>query len=76
MSQIQKRVDLEILGNKRAQEALRFTIELANGWYGYLPTPEQHELGGYETWLGTNRVEVHASRKIVAALVDLFGDLR
>ena len=53
-----------------------FTIELANGWYGYLPTPEQHELGGYETWLGTNRVEVHASRKIVAALLDLFGDLR
>ena len=41
-----------------------------------LPTPEQHELGGYETWLGTNRVEVHASRKIVAALLDLFGDLR
>ncbi len=53
-----------------------FTIELANGWYGYLPTPEQHELGGYETWLGTNRVEVHASRKIVAALLELFGDLR
>ena len=33
-----------------------FTIELANGSYGYLPTPAQHELGGYETWLGTNRV--------------------
>ncbi len=32
-----------------------FTIELANGGYGYLPTPEQHKLGGYETWLGTNR---------------------
>ena len=27
-----------------------FTIELANGYNGYLPTPEQHELGGYETW--------------------------
>ncbi len=35
-----------------------FTIELANGCYGYLPTPEQHRLGGYETWLGTNWVEV------------------
>ena len=23
-----------------------FTIELANGSYGYLPTPEQHKLGG------------------------------
>jgi Neutral/alkaline non-lysosomal ceramidase, N-terminal len=53
-----------------------FTIELANGWYGYLPTPEQHELGGYETWLGTNRVEVQASRKIVAALLDLFAQLK
>jgi hypothetical protein len=53
-----------------------FTIELANGWYGYLPTPEQHELGGYETWLGTNRVEIQASRKIVAALLDLLAQLK
>ena len=27
-----------------------FTISLANGYNGYLPTPRQHELGGYETW--------------------------
>jgi hypothetical protein len=27
-----------------------FTIELANGYGGYLPTREQHALGGYETW--------------------------
>ncbi len=50
-----------------------FTIELANGWYGYLPTPEQHELGGYETWPGSNRVEKEASRKIVAKLLELFN---
>jgi len=50
-----------------------FTIELANGTYGYLPTPEQHELGGYETWLGTNRVEREASRKITARLLELFA---
>ena len=25
-------------------------IELANGYGGYLPPREQHELGGYETW--------------------------
>ena len=49
-----------------------FTIELANGSYGYLPTPEQHKLGGYETWLGTNRVEVDASTKIVSELMNLF----
>ena len=27
-----------------------FTIELANGYNSYLPTPQQHALGGYETW--------------------------
>jgi hypothetical protein len=53
-----------------------FTIELANGSYGYLPTPEQHELGGYETWLGTNRVETEASRKIVTKLLDLFKQVK
>lgn len=52
-----------------------FTIELANGSYGYLPTPEQHELGGYETWLGTNRVEKQASRKITDALLAMFAKL-
>jgi hypothetical protein len=53
-----------------------FTIELANGSYGYLPTPEQHKLGGYETWLGTNRVETEASRKITAKLLELFAKLK
>jgi hypothetical protein len=52
-----------------------FTIELANGHYGYLPTPEQHELGGYETWMGTNLVEREASRKITAAVLELLGKL-
>ncbi|HXI01508.1 MAG TPA: neutral/alkaline non-lysosomal ceramidase N-terminal domain-containing protein [Sphingobacteriaceae bacterium] len=50
-----------------------FTIELANGNFGYLPTPEQHELGGYETWLGTNKVEKNASNKIVKELLNLFA---
>lgn len=27
-----------------------FTVSLANGYNGYLPTPEHHDLGGYETW--------------------------
>ena len=29
-----------------------FAVSIANGAYGYLPTAAQHELGGYETWLG------------------------
>jgi neutral ceramidase len=53
-----------------------FTIELANGGYGYLPTPEQHKLGGYETWLGTNKVEEQASVKIVDALLEMSAELK
>ncbi len=53
-----------------------FTIELANGNYGYLPTPEQHALGGYETWMGTNRVETGATVKIVDRLMELFRSLK
>lgn len=48
-----------------------FTIELANGSEGYLPTPAQHELGGYETWLGTSRVERQASERITRTLLKL-----
>jgi len=53
-----------------------FTMELANGCYGYLPTPGQHKLGGYETWLGSNRVETDASQKIVNRMLELFSKLR
>ncbi len=53
-----------------------FTISLANGSYGYLPTPKQHALGGYETWLGTSRVEPQASTKITAALLEMLGELK
>ncbi len=53
-----------------------FTIELANGSHGYLPTPAQHDLGGYETWLGTSRVEREASEKITGKILDLFGRVR
>lgn len=52
-----------------------FTISLANGWGGYLPTPEQHEMGGYETWFAVNKVEKNASRKIVSELLSLFSKM-
>lgn len=48
-----------------------FIISHANGSYGYLPTAAQHELGGYETWLGTNTVEIQAAPKIVRMLIIL-----
>jgi hypothetical protein len=53
-----------------------FTIELANGHYGYLPTPRHFALGGYETWLGTSNMEMEASTKITRTLLDLFARLR
>jgi hypothetical protein len=53
-----------------------FTMEQANGSHGYLPTPEQHKLGGYETWLGTNRVETEASVKIVKALLEMSEEMK
>jgi neutral ceramidase len=52
-----------------------FTISFANGSFGYLPTPRQHKLGGYETWLSTSRVEESASEKIVGQLLKLLSSM-
>ena len=40
-----------------------------------LPTPEQHRLGGYETWIGVNKVQLDASEKMVDALLEMLGEL-
>ena len=54
-----------------------FTIELANGYFGYLPSPRQHELGGYETWPARSScLEVQAEPKIRAELLRLLKDLQ
>jgi len=53
-----------------------FTISHANGSYGYLPTVAQHELGGYETWLGTNMVEIQAAPNIVRMLISMFNRMK
>lgn len=52
-----------------------FTTSLANGSEGYLPTARHHEFGGYETWLGTNRVERDAARKMTDALLAMLHAL-
>ncbi len=47
-------------------------IELANGGDGYIPPPEQHILGGYNTWAARSAgLEVTAEPKIVAADLQL-----
>lgn len=53
-----------------------FLIELANGGYGYLPPPNQHELGGYETWLGTSRFEENSSVILIRELLEMLEELK
>ncbi|OWK47075.1 hypothetical protein [Fimbriiglobus ruber] len=63
-------IGLEI--KKKSPIQRTFTIELANGYNGYLPTPAQHKLGGYETWRArSSYLEVGASEKIVPAVLKL-----
>jgi hypothetical protein len=60
----------------KARSALRpaFTMSLANGYNGYLPTPRDHALGGYETWLArSSYLEVEASEKIRDELLRLLN---
>lgn len=52
-------------------------IELANGYNGYLPTPAQHKLGGYETWRArSSYLEADASPKITATLLELLAKVK
>ena len=53
-----------------------FTISIANALFGYMPTAEQHKLGGYESWFGTNRLEVDASTKMVTALLRMAEEMK
>ncbi|NOY00849.1 MAG: hypothetical protein GXP30_14130 [Verrucomicrobia bacterium] len=53
-----------------------FTIELANGYSGYLPSPQQFTWGGYETWPArSSYLEEQAEPKIKTALIDLLKQL-
>ncbi|MFV1996050.1 MAG: hypothetical protein ACC661_11500, partial [Verrucomicrobiales bacterium] len=53
-----------------------FLIELANGGYGYLPPPNQHTLGGYETWIGTSRFEEDSSVILTRNLLEMLEELK
>jgi hypothetical protein len=47
-------------------------IELANGGDGYIPPPEQHFLGGYNTWAARSAgLEVQAEPRITEAALGL-----
>jgi hypothetical protein len=61
---------------KRSPFAQTMVIGLANGRHGYLPTPEQHQLGGYETWLGTNVVQEDATVILTGHLLEMLAELK
>ncbi len=61
---------------KRSPFAKSFMVELAHGYYGYMPTPRHFDLGGYETWPGTNNLESQASVKLMDALLEMAGELK
>ncbi len=61
---------------KRSAVQPAFMVELAHDSLGYLPTPRHFELGGYETWLGTSRMEPQASEKMFAALLEMTAEVK
>ncbi len=60
---------------KKAPFARPFMIELNHAYMGYLPTPRHFELGGYETWAGTNSLEPQASVKMLDTLLEMSREI-
>lgn len=70
-------VFVEIGLDLRRRHPQSFVVGLANAYHGYLPTPEHHRLGGYETWRARSScLEVEAATRITAALEELAAGLK
>ena len=67
-------IGLEIKKRSRFERTL--LISMANGGYGYLPPPNQHKLGGYETWLGTSRFQPQSSEILIKNLLEMLENLK
>jgi len=61
---------------KRSPFAKSFMVSITHGYIGYLPTPRHFELGGYETWPGTNYLEPQASVKMLDHLISMANELK
>ena len=67
-------IGLDLKRSKPLEE--HFTISLANGYNGYLPTPEHHRLGGYETWRArSSYLETDASVQITTQLKEMLAEI-
>lgn len=53
-----------------------FVLSMANAYYGYMPSDTQHLLGGYESWLGTNRVERGTASRITTTLLRFLDEMK
>jgi len=66
-------IGLEFKRTSKLQPAM--LLSLAHGYFGYLPSVRHHRLGGYETWLGTNRLEPTASVTMLESLLQMSDEL-
>jgi len=66
-------IGLEFKRTSKLQPAM--LLSLTHGYFGYLPSVRHHRLGGYETWLGTNRLEPTASVTMLESLLQMSDEL-
>jgi len=53
-----------------------FCVSLANGYNGYLPTAQQHEWGGYETWRArSSYLTADSEAKVRETILRLIGEV-
>ncbi|MCX8037774.1 MAG: hypothetical protein N3D11_12155 [Candidatus Sumerlaeia bacterium] len=70
-------VELGLDIKKQSPFPTTFVVELCNGYFGYVPTVEGHELGGYETWRArSSYLEVNAAPALAAAALELLKGLK
>jgi hypothetical protein len=61
---------------KRSAVRPAFLVSLSHNYLGYLPAPRHFALGGYETWMGTSRLEPQASEKMLSALLEMAAEVK
>lgn len=62
---------------RRSPSKPLFNVGLANGWFGYIPPPEQFKYGAYETWrMRTSPLETNAIPKMTECFLGLLESFR
>jgi neutral ceramidase len=56
---------------KRAPLKQSFMVSMTHDYLGYLPPARQLELGGYETWPGTNHLEAKAEKVLLDTVLEM-----